>query len=72
MAPTENPDGKVDPLYPPPDSLPVKVHVLAPATLPEGYTFEAQVNGDPDRTFTAEVVRSLIGFEQEPSGFVAS
>lgn len=45
----------MDPLYPDAMSPPVKVHVLAPADLPEGYTFEASVNGDPERTFTAEV-----------------
>jgi predicted amidohydrolase len=42
--------------------IPVMVHVTAPADLPAGYTFEASLNGDPDRTFTAEVVR--IGTEQ--------
>lgn len=55
MAPTEIPQDKMDPLYADAESPPVKVHVLAPADLPEGYTFEACVNGDPDRTFTAEV-----------------
>lgn len=57
MAPTENdPEDKMNPLYPPPaTSIPVKVYVCAPATLPAGYTFEAAINGDPDRTFTAEV-----------------
>jgi hypothetical protein len=57
MAPTENDhEDKMNPLYPPPaTSIPVKVYVCAPATLPAGYTFEAAINGDPDRTFTAEV-----------------
>lgn len=36
---------------------PVMVHVTAPANLPEGYTFEANLNGDPNRTFTVQVVR---------------
>lgn len=31
------------------------VHVISPATLPEGYTFEAQVGGDAEKTFTVEV-----------------
>eukprot|EP00542_Grammatophora_oceanica_P010315 CAMPEP_0194027990 /NCGR_PEP_ID=MMETSP0009_2-20130614/2022_1 /TAXON_ID=210454 /ORGANISM="Grammatophora oceanica, Strain CCMP 410" /LENGTH=254 /DNA_ID=CAMNT_0038667215 /DNA_START=47 /DNA_END=811 /DNA_ORIENTATION=- len=37
------------------DKPPVLVHVTAPANLPAGYTFEAQLNGDPERTFTVEV-----------------
>lgn len=36
-------------------SPPVMVHVIAPATLPEGYTFEAQIGGDPEKTFTVSV-----------------
>jgi len=55
MAPTEISDDKINPLYPDAEAPSVKVHVLAPANLPAGYTFEASVNGDPDRTFTAEV-----------------
>jgi hypothetical protein len=35
---------------------PMMVHVVAPSSLPEGYTFEAQVGNDPERTFTVEVV----------------
>lgn len=38
--------------------LPLLVHVTAPATLPAGYTFEAEINGDPAKLFTCEVVRS--------------
>jgi hypothetical protein len=37
--------------------LPLMVHVTAPATLPAGYTFEAEINGDPSKLFTCEVVR---------------
>ena len=37
--------------------LPMMVHVTAPATLPAGYTFEAEINGDPKKLFTCEVVR---------------
>lgn len=59
MAPTENPQDKMDALYPDQEAIPVKCHVLAPATLPAGYTFQASVNGDLQRTFTAEVVRAL-------------
>ena len=37
--------------------LPMMVHVTAPATLPAGYTFEAEINGDPTKLFNCEVVR---------------
>jgi hypothetical protein len=37
--------------------LPLLVHVTAPAALPAGYTFEAEINGDPSKLFTCEVVR---------------
>jgi hypothetical protein len=40
--------------------LPLMVHVTAPATLPAGYTFEAEINGDPNKLFTCEVVRCVI------------
>ena len=40
---------------------PMMVHVVAPSSLPEGYTFEAQVGGDPERTFTVEVVSTCVG-----------
>ena len=56
MAPTENPSEKTQPLYPEASKAPILLHVTAPATLPSGYTFEANINGDPDRTFTVEVV----------------
>lgn len=39
---------------------PMMVHVVAPSSLPEGYTFEANINNDPERTFTVEVV-SILG-----------
>lgn len=39
---------------------PMMVHVVAPSSLPEGYTFEAQVGGDPERTFTVEVVSGYL------------
>ena len=42
------------------DSPPLMVHVTAPANLPAGYTFEAEVNGDPDKLFTCEVVRAFV------------
>ena len=45
-----NPDGD--------GRLPVLVHVTAPSTLPAGYTFEAEINGDPNKVFTCEVVRN--------------
>lgn len=38
--------------------IPVKVHIIAPSTLPEGYVFEAEV-GTPGnkKTISVEVVR---------------
>jgi hypothetical protein len=45
------------PLNPDGDVLPIMVHVTAPATLPAGYTFEAELNGDPALVFNCEVVR---------------
>ena len=40
------------------DIIPVKVHIIAPSTLPEGYIFEAEV-GAPGakKTISVEVVR---------------
>mmetsp|Transcript_5026 Transcript_5026/g.14647 ORF Transcript_5026/g.14647 Transcript_5026/m.14647 type:complete len:251 (-) Transcript_5026:275-1027(-) len=37
------------------DAQPLMVTVTAPASLPAGYTFDALINDDPDRTFTVEV-----------------
>ena len=37
------------------DEPPLMVHVVAPTDLPEGYTFDAQVDEDPEKTFTAAV-----------------
>jgi hypothetical protein len=48
------------PLNPGGDVLPIMVHVTAPATLPAGYTFEAELNGDPALVFNCEVVRFLL------------
>lgn len=45
------------PLNPGGNVLPLMVHVTAPTTLPAGYTFEAELNGDPDTVFNCEVVR---------------
>ena len=39
--------------------VPLMVHVTAPATLPAGYTFEAEINGDSNKLFTCEVVRLI-------------
>mmetsp|Transcript_7920 Transcript_7920/g.11426 ORF Transcript_7920/g.11426 Transcript_7920/m.11426 type:complete len:258 (+) Transcript_7920:155-928(+) len=55
MSPTENTSEKNQELYPDVAAPPLMVHVVAPATLPAGYTFEALVNEDPDKTFTVEV-----------------
>lgn len=35
---------------------PMMVSVIAPSTLPAGYTFEAYLNDDKNRPFTCEVV----------------
>ena len=43
------------PLTPRDDDLPILVHVTAPATLAEGYTFEANVNNDPNKVFNCTV-----------------
>lgn len=48
------------PLNPGGDVLPIMVHVTAPATLPAGYTFEAELNGDPALVFNCEVVRLFL------------
>jgi hypothetical protein len=45
------------PLNPGGDVLPLMVHVTAPATLPAGYTFEAELNGNAEKIFNCEVVR---------------
>lgn len=37
------------------DELPMLVHVTAPASLPAGYTFEAEINGNPEQIITCEV-----------------
>mmetsp|Transcript_7632 Transcript_7632/g.10402 ORF Transcript_7632/g.10402 Transcript_7632/m.10402 type:complete len:253 (-) Transcript_7632:391-1149(-) len=44
---------KVEPLKP--EDPPVMVHVVAPATLPAGYVFEAQIGNDSGKMFTVEV-----------------
>ena len=44
------------------EMVPMMVHVTAPASLPGGYTFEALINDDPDKTFTCEVVRHTMFF----------
>ncbi|MGK3734400.1 MAG: hypothetical protein ACI8RD_004293 [Bacillariaceae sp.] len=39
---------------------PVMVNVVAPSTLPAGYTFEAFLNDDKNRPFVCEVVRYVL------------
>ena len=57
MAPVYIPPEKSQPLNPRVSgTVPVMVHVTAPADLPGGYTFEANLNGNPERVFTARVV----------------
>jgi len=43
--------------------VPVKVHIIAPITLPEGYVFEAEVGAEgAKRTISVEVVSVILGF----------
>ncbi len=43
--------------------VPVKVHIIAPSTLPEGYVFEAEVGAEgAKRTISVEVVSVILGF----------
>ena len=52
--------------------LPVKVHIIAPSTLPEGYVFEAEV-GAPGakKTINVEVVSDLLRFVWECVGLIS-
>jgi hypothetical protein len=43
------------------------VHVTAPADLPAADTFEALLNGNPERTFTAVVVRTICAIHDNAS-----
>ena len=43
------------PLNPNGEDVPMMVHVTAPATLAQGYTFEANINNDPDKVFNCTV-----------------
>lgn len=49
-------DDRAEPLRPDSPVQVVMVNVTAPATLPAGYEFEAQVHGDPEMTVHAVVV----------------
>ena len=49
-------DDRAEPLRPDSPVQVVMVNVTAPATLPAGYEFEAQVHGDPEMTVHAIVV----------------
>lgn len=61
MAPIYIPPEKSQPLNPKTSgTIPVMVHVTAPADLPGGYTFDANLNGNPERVFTARVVSEEI------------
>jgi hypothetical protein len=53
-------DDRAEPLRPDSPVQVVMVNVTAPATLPAGYEFEAQVNGDPEQTVHAVVVCASI------------
>ena len=48
-------NGGSAPLYPTNDTKTLMVHVTAPANLEPGYTFEAEINGDPTKVFTCQV-----------------
>eukprot|EP00522_Entomoneis_paludosa_P014477 CAMPEP_0172439976 /NCGR_PEP_ID=MMETSP1065-20121228/796_1 /TAXON_ID=265537 /ORGANISM="Amphiprora paludosa, Strain CCMP125" /LENGTH=319 /DNA_ID=CAMNT_0013188749 /DNA_START=7 /DNA_END=967 /DNA_ORIENTATION=- len=54
LSPTNAQTGSA-PLNPNEDDIPMLVHVTAPATLPAGYTFEAEINGNPEHVITCEV-----------------
>ncbi len=42
-------------------TIPAKVHIVAPSTLPEGYVFDAEVGPPGDlKTITVEVVSFII------------
>lgn len=56
MATARDTSEKANPLYPDVSTPALMIHVVAPAALPAGYTFDAEINEDPDRTFTVEVV----------------
>lgn len=53
-------DDRAEPLRPDSPVQVIMVNVIAPATLPAGYEFEAQVQGDPEMTVHAVVVRMSI------------
>lgn len=63
-SPADIPAEKAEPLHPKgrdqEQGTPVLVHVTAPSDLPAGYTFQASVNGDHSRVFTAEVVSVVV------------
>ena len=43
------------------EEIPVKVHIVAPGTLPEGYVFDAEVGPPGDKkTISVEVVSLLL------------
>lgn len=52
--PYTNAEGSA-PLNPTEETPTLMVHVTAPASLQAGYTFEAEINGDPDKVFTCQV-----------------
>mmetsp|Transcript_17232 Transcript_17232/g.47137 ORF Transcript_17232/g.47137 Transcript_17232/m.47137 type:complete len:271 (-) Transcript_17232:174-986(-) len=54
LASESSPTGSA-PLNPTEDDIPMLIHVTAPASLPAGYTFEAEINGNPDMVITCEV-----------------
>ena len=66
MAPIYIPADKAQPLNSV-GLIPIMVHVTAPADLPAGYTFEALLNGNPERTFTAVVVRTICAMQDNAS-----
>mmetsp|Transcript_10577 Transcript_10577/g.13042 ORF Transcript_10577/g.13042 Transcript_10577/m.13042 type:complete len:268 (+) Transcript_10577:111-914(+) len=49
----------------PAEKHPIMAYVVAPATLPEGYTFEAQITGKHDKTFTVVVPKGGVTEGQE-------
>jgi hypothetical protein len=47
------------------EAPPLMVRVTAPATLPAGYTFEANLNDDPNRPFICHVVRFVFSHSRQ-------
>ena len=53
--------------------IPVKVHIIAPSTLPEGYVFEAEVGAEgAKKTISVEVVSTSYAYARRLGGWAAA